>query len=463
MKSKSLVWILLIISTGLYAQNRYQSEIFRNCSVTASDCVYKTVEHTVLYINRKQDLKMDIYSPVGDTLSKRPLLIWLHSGGYVMGNFKDREIVRLCEDFAKRGFVTASVEYRLYTFGNALNLWKLIYKAAQDVNDATDYLINNANIYGISPNYVYLGGFSAGAITALHCGFLHQENQTDFSNQNLPNIYGSVSPFTDIPYKGIISIAGGVPHNEIITNRYPVAVLSFHGDRDALVNTLYGTPVYEIENTDVVSIYNHVTSFLGGIASEISEDFFLNIALKDAIIPPLYGSLSTHKKFDQLKIKNMLHLFEGQGHSLFKNMDVNSFIYDTIKNKVTEFLYQLLKPDTDKRLSVSNYSPAVSRNSTVTYEAPQGFSKYLWKIENGSVLEENENKIRICWNKKGEGIIKLLVANEVGCYSDTAVFKVNIERKTQRTGTGNGFRFVLIAALVLLVIIYVVYRKNKNR
>jgi predicted esterase len=463
MKKVIMFGILLIItSAGVYGRSRYLSEVFGNYSVITNGCIYKTVENNVLSINRKQDLKIDIYSPAGDTLNKRPLLIWLHSGGFVTGDYQDSEIVRLCEDFARRGFVTASVAYRLYTFGDAVNLWKLIYKAVQDVNDATSYILNNENLYGISAEHVYIGGFSSGAITALHCGFLHQSNQYSFSNQNLPEIYGPVSGFIDVPYKGIISIAGGMPDNEIISNRHRLSILSFHGDQDILVNTLYGTPVYEIENVDVVSIYNGITDFLGHITDAISEDFFRHIALKDAIIPPLHGSLSTHRRFDAIDIDNTLHLFEGYGHSLFKDIDVASGIYDTIVGRTAVFLYNAMKPGKPELL---NYSPSETANNTVNYEAATGFSDYVWIVENGKIIEENENIVCIRWESKGTGIVKLLVTNEVGLYSDTAVFEVKIneqqKKRYRRQGEKNLLIFI-VAGLVLISIVYVVYRKNRN-
>jgi predicted esterase len=461
-KKAITVGILLIMSACLYGRTRYLSEVFMDYPVSVNEHIYKTVENKFLTITRKQDLKLTIYRSSGDTLNKRPLLIWLHSGGFVTGDFRDREIVRLCEDFAKRGFVTASVAYRLYTFGDAVNLWRLIYKAVQDVNDATGYILNNENLYGISADHVYVGGFSAGAITALHCGFLHQGNQSGFSNQNLPDIYGEVSGFIEVPYKGLISIAGGMPDNEIISKQYRISVLSFHGDRDILVNTLYGTPVYEIENVDVVSVYNRLTGFLGNIADEISEDSFINIALQDAIIPPLHGSLSTHRKFDVLDITNTLHLFEGYGHSLFKNIDTESGIYDTIVNRTAVFLYNMIKPDMPE--SLLNYSVFETANTTVNYEAPAGFSDYLWTVENGNLIEEKENSVRIRWGSKGTGILKLLVANEVGSYSDTAVFEVKITDRKQQRHPQHGGRNLLIfvVAGMLILIIYVVYQKNKQ-
>jgi hypothetical protein len=253
-----------------------------------------------------------------------------------------------------------------------------------------------------------------------------------------------------------------MPDNEIISNRSRISVLSFHGDRDILVNTLYGTPVYEIENVDVVDLYNRLTGFLGDVANEISKDAFINVALKDAIIPPLHGSLSTHRKFDVLDMNNTLHLFEGYGHSLFQNMDTESDIYDTIVNRTAVFLYNIIKPCAPE--SLLNYSVSETVNAAVNYEAPAGFCDYVWIVENGKLIEENKHCVRIHWTSKGTGILKLLVANELGLYSDTAVFEVKINERQQqrhRQQGGSNMLIFVVAGLVLISIIYIVYRKNQ--
>lgn len=58
------------------------------------------------------DLQMDIYLPDSDAdaLAKRPFILFMHGGGWHGGwreGYADR-----CREFAKRGFVAATMSYR---------------------------------------------------------------------------------------------------------------------------------------------------------------------------------------------------------------------------------------------------------------------------------------------------------------------------------------------------------------
>ena len=56
---------------------------------------------------------MDIYTPEGDIEVNRPLILYLHGGSYYGGNKSMTDCVDFCETMAKKGYVTASLNYRL--------------------------------------------------------------------------------------------------------------------------------------------------------------------------------------------------------------------------------------------------------------------------------------------------------------------------------------------------------------
>ena len=70
---------------------------------------------TALNFNGSTDnLTMDIYTPICDDInhiSRKPLLIWIHGGAFLAGD--KNEMTNLCKQFAKRGYVTATINYRL--------------------------------------------------------------------------------------------------------------------------------------------------------------------------------------------------------------------------------------------------------------------------------------------------------------------------------------------------------------
>lgn len=110
---------------------RYQQEIFSNVTVT-SDIVFGANDDVN---GNPVTLLLDIYEPMGDTLSVRPMLIMAHGGSFLGGTKTDPDVVAICESFAKRGYVTCSYEYRVGIQGfipNAATATDAVYRAVQD-------------------------------------------------------------------------------------------------------------------------------------------------------------------------------------------------------------------------------------------------------------------------------------------------------------------------------------------
>ncbi len=59
------------------------------------------------------NLYMDIYQPSGDVLPERPLVIFAHGGTFIAGDRKTTDMIKICAGLAQRGYVCASIEYRL--------------------------------------------------------------------------------------------------------------------------------------------------------------------------------------------------------------------------------------------------------------------------------------------------------------------------------------------------------------
>jgi hypothetical protein len=105
----------------------------------------------IAYFNMP-DLEMDIFEPSGDTVSERPLIIYLHTGifapiirnGNATGSRTfDYATQTLCMEYAKRGYVVANTDYR---FGwnpqlptepeRASSFLKAVYRGVQDAKAA---------------------------------------------------------------------------------------------------------------------------------------------------------------------------------------------------------------------------------------------------------------------------------------------------------------------------------------
>ena len=84
--------------------DRYQEELFS--SVTVS-----TVNYSDVYNDFRHE--MDIYTPNNDTVTNRPVIVYMHGGAFTSGSKNSIDCVDFCNYFAKRGYVAISSNYRL--------------------------------------------------------------------------------------------------------------------------------------------------------------------------------------------------------------------------------------------------------------------------------------------------------------------------------------------------------------
>jgi acetyl esterase/lipase len=176
---------LVMASLGVWsapagaAPVRYLDEVFTSVKAL-EDVPYGAV----LQDGRSVTLRLDLYAPAGDKTSTRPLIIWVHGGGFSKGDKASPQTVDLATAFARRGFVAASINYRLSSGGCDAGLeldsgcTEAITDARADALDAVAFLRKNAATYGIDPDRIAIGGTSAGAITAVNVAFSSNGNPT---------------------------------------------------------------------------------------------------------------------------------------------------------------------------------------------------------------------------------------------------------------------------------------------
>ena len=153
-------------------------------------------------------LHMDIYLPLCDDIthsSRRPLLMWIHGGAFLAGDKNDASIQDLCKQFAERGYVTASIDYRLgfisddaywqcnypnysCVFATDSAEWaRSYYRAMQDSKGALRYLINRHELYRIDTSNVFVAGESAGAFIALGVSLLDTMTERPMETYSMAN------------------------------------------------------------------------------------------------------------------------------------------------------------------------------------------------------------------------------------------------------------------------------------
>jgi hypothetical protein len=118
-------------------------------------------------------LRMDVYRPKEDAPRARPAIVWVHGGFFKRG---DRGGLReLAKEFARRGYVTATIDYRLLRVAErGARVVPAAETAQSDAQAAIRFLRLHAAELGLDPARIAIGGHSAGSVTAFQVGYRHE-------------------------------------------------------------------------------------------------------------------------------------------------------------------------------------------------------------------------------------------------------------------------------------------------
>jgi acetyl esterase/lipase len=163
---------------------RYVDRVFPQVSTT-QNVKYATAPDLVT--GAPVDLKLDVFTPAGDTAKNRPAVIWVHGGGFRTGTKVATTTV--ASEYAQRGYVTVSIDYRLDPGNRCQDVQdgkitdpdelaaetarceRAIFAAQHDTQAVVRFVRANAAASGVNPGKIAVAGFSAGAVTALHVAY----------------------------------------------------------------------------------------------------------------------------------------------------------------------------------------------------------------------------------------------------------------------------------------------------
>ena len=266
------------------AGERYRDVVFANVTKTA-DIVYgNAVDDTGV----SEDLTLDLYEPAGDHESFRPVYIWAHGGFHKFGDKTDGGPYL---DYAMRGWVTLSIDYRLSTLaptgaggivteGDPLNdseRWlRAVRDDQHDMQAAVRWVRANAARLRLDASRIAVAGYSAGAETALTAAF-NADDPGDSGNPAYPSdvaaavahagVYGPGLP-SDCPGTRLCRLYGTISLGEP-----PVAMI--HGTNDTTIPMVAIFPAC-IETIALLNICE-VTPVLGAehviAAPDVALDF----------------------------------------------------------------------------------------------------------------------------------------------------------------------------------------------
>ncbi|MBA3971881.1 MAG: T9SS type A sorting domain-containing protein, partial [Bacteroidetes bacterium] len=335
--------LMLTSAAQLSAQcggGRYHDYIFPTPPTPMSNIVYGS---NVTATGATLSLKLDVYQPVGDTATSRALIIIAHGGSFYTGSKIGPDVTPLAKDFAKMGYVTASIDYRLgmtnFPFADAsagaaghtvdsTDAGAAVMRAVHDGRAAVRFFRKNAaiggNTYKIDTNKIYFAGVSAGGFVAVHIAYMDLLSEfpsyVDTTGVHSGTVHGqpgmsgglegnSGNPGYSSKVNGVINICGALGDTAWMSPG-DVPIQSFHGTNDNTVP------------------YGSATIYLAGSFPLLVVD----------------GSASIALQADNLGIVNCFETFEGADHTpeiSGGTAATKAAYYDTIIVEARNFLEHL--------------------------------------------------------------------------------------------------------------------------
>jgi acetyl esterase/lipase len=262
---------LLFIGMGSFCQTgtRYKDQVFSKTIMT------KNLFYGAENLKKNSSFMMDIYEPEEDTVSARPVIIWLHGGGFKFGSKRLNRMRIWSKEFARRGYVCIPINYRLSKkkpLKKFEDLAEGCIEGMEDVERAVAYMQKRATELRLDTTKIILAGHSAGAMIAIQQSYTSkQQIRSLISGQ--PGSSGNVNK-NQFRGAAIINFWGAIYDTSWLKNA-KVPIVSVHGTGDRVVPYNFGDK-------------------------------------------PLFGSAAIHRSANVLEIPNSLKSYKGMGHELQK-------------------------------------------------------------------------------------------------------------------------------------------------
>lgn len=417
LRNYTFLILILLISFSYSSQCdtlRYEKPVF-NTVTKHSNVKYGSASVWTIPYN-KTDLVMNVFTPDDDVLEKRPLMIWVHSGGFLNGHKEHEDIVALCDSFAKRGYVTATIDYRKgFNPTSVASGERAVYRGVQDLRAAIRYLKEHHEVYGIDTNYTFLGGSSAGAFSVLQTVYMNQSEAPE-SIVGTGGLMGS-------PNLGCLDCEGNdYAHNMDITGY--VSLWGAVGD-SSWVNANETTPGLLVHGKAD-----------GTVPFGVGHPFGLPTT------PKTHGSRAISNQLNLLNIPHTTYFVDGEGHEFHgtSNGDWNNpptLYWDTIYNLIENHFLEIIRDD----VSPISGPSFVCTNDTITIEVTTpAHYKLCWDVQDGEIVAMQGNSIQVVYHELGQQTIRVRQFTEIDAYNGEAVlnFEVREGQEVDFTYTENG-------------------------
>lgn len=192
-KNYTLLLFFVLTAIGVSnAQIRYFEQVFSDVAVEKG-VTYGTNISILTGAPAPLALKMDVYTPVGDTVSNRPVVVYLHTGSFlpplisggITGSLSDSTLVEICTRLAKMGYTAIAATYRLGWLPTAQDenvrrstLLQAAYRGIIDARTCVRFLrksvAESGNPYKIDPDRIALWGQGTGGYISYGVAYLER-------------------------------------------------------------------------------------------------------------------------------------------------------------------------------------------------------------------------------------------------------------------------------------------------
>ena len=272
----TILWMIVVyhVQAQHAAPVRYRDVVFSSVAIQKNISYQSHVTNT----RKKRYSKLDFYQPIGDSFKLRPLIVWIHGGGFKFGSKKSAGTPLWSRQFAQRGYVCAAVNYRLskkHPLANFKDMVAGCYDAVKDVMESIAYFKEYYKKFRIDTNCIILAGNSVGGMVALQAVYSSPYDLAKLAG--LSDTTQAYQGYNAADIKAVVNCWGAIFDTTWLQNA-KVPIVSIHGVRDRIVP--FDQKAY-----------------------------------------PLYGSLAVHREADRLEIPNALKAYDGFGHELHKHFN----------------------------------------------------------------------------------------------------------------------------------------------
>jgi len=219
-------------------------------------------------------LKLDVYypDPALDTAALRPVILYLHGGGFHAGSKSNQKGREWAISFVRRGYVFVAADYRLgwpavdSCAADTSLYMRAVYRATQDVRAAYRWMVEFSESWAMDTNQIVLLGTSAGSGAAMFATYSVEGDLGAYLSEELGPLDGSGNEYRHAFNPVAIVTKSAALDNLEVLSRRNIPHLMFHGTCDLTVPYTKGAIFHCYAPNKFIDVYGS-----GDIAAELNR------------------------------------------------------------------------------------------------------------------------------------------------------------------------------------------------